>query len=117
MFSPNHQHPVPSRLTAVLGIALVMLLNVLAASPALHARLHGQQQTPDHAGHGQEPVGDADHECGVTIFSHGATVLLVFSLLLVQQPLARGRILRACDWLLAARRRYWHAPSHAPPLA
>ncbi|MDB6113231.1 MAG: hypothetical protein JWQ62_176 [Lacunisphaera sp.] len=105
-----------NRFTAIVGIALVLLLNVLAASPGLHARLHAQGQTPEHAAHGQEPVGDSDHECAVTLFAHGVTALL-FLCLLLSRLLARGTVLHVSDWLIAARPRYWLVPSHAPPLA
>lgn len=42
----------------VLSILIVLLLNLLAASPSLHERLH-----PD--------AGKAGHECAVTVFAHG----------------------------------------------
>lgn len=42
----------------VLSILIVLLLNLLAASPSLHERLH-----PD-ASH-------AEHQCAVTMFTHG----------------------------------------------
>src|SRR5258708_1618063 len=115
MFSLSPQSSFPSRLTAVLGIAPVVFLNVLAASPRLHARLHGQEPTPEHAAHDRAPVGDSDHECAVTLFAHGVTALLLFCLLLLSRLLARGTVLHVRDWLIAARPRYWLMPSHAPP--
>ena len=42
----------------ILSIFIVLLLNLLAASPSLHERLH-----PD--------AGQAEHQCAVTIFAHG----------------------------------------------
>lgn len=117
MFRLSPQPSLPSRLIAVMGIALVMLLNVLAASPTLHARLHGQEPTPEHAAHDQAPVGDSDHECAVTLFAHGVTALLFFCLLLLSRFVARSPVWHANDWLVAARPRYWLVPSHAPPLA
>lgn len=42
----------------ILAIFIVLLLNLLAASPSLHERLH-----PD-ASH-------AEHQCAVTLFAHG----------------------------------------------
>jgi hypothetical protein len=39
-------------------VALVLLLNAMAASPALHERIH-------------HDAGKADHECVVTLFAHG----------------------------------------------
>ena len=103
------------RVIAVLGVVLVILLNVFAASPQLHAWLHGHEPVAEHGGPGHEPVGDADHECAVTLFAHGATGLLIFSLLLLAWSLARSTVLHASDWLATARLRYWLVPSHAPP--
>jgi hypothetical protein len=117
MFSLSRPLSLPSRLTVVLGIALVLLLNVLAASPELHAWLHGQEQTPEHAGHGHARVGDADHECAVTLFAHGVIALLFFCLLLRPRLLVRRTVACSIDRLVAARLRYWLAPSHAPPWA
>src|ERR1017187_9186230 len=42
----------------VLSILLVLVLNLLAASAALHERLHAD-------------AGKTDHECAVTLFAHG----------------------------------------------
>ena len=42
----------------ILSILIVLLLNLLAASPSLHERLH-----PD--------AGQSDHQCAVTMFAHG----------------------------------------------
>jgi len=39
-------------------VALVLLLNALAASPALHELIH-------------KDAGQADHECAITLFAHG----------------------------------------------
>jgi hypothetical protein len=116
MFNRNLPPLWPSRLTALLAVLLVVLLNVLAASPELHARLHGRNQGSEHTRRGHEPVGNADHECAVTLFSHGATALLVFCLRLLLRSPDRGTLWHAGDWLPATRRRYWHAPAHAPPL-
>jgi hypothetical protein len=45
-------------LFGILGIVLVLLLNLLAASPSLHEWFHAD------ANH-------ADHQCAVTMFTHG----------------------------------------------
>ncbi len=42
----------------VLAVALVLFLNLLAASPSLHERFHAD-------------AGRANHQCAVTMFSHG----------------------------------------------
>ena len=101
------------RLTALLGVAVVVLLNVLAASPAWHARLHDREQASAHADH--NPVGDSDHACAVTIFSHGATAPLAFALLARGWTLVRVVAWPARDRIFAVRHRYWHVPAQAPP--
>lgn len=42
----------------VLSILLVLLLNLLAASPSLHEHFHAD-------------AGSAQHQCAVTLFAHG----------------------------------------------
>ncbi len=49
--------PVKSAL-AVLLVGAVLLLNALAASPALHKLIH-------------KDADKADHECAITLFAHG----------------------------------------------
>ncbi|HWA28265.1 MAG TPA: hypothetical protein VG734_21615 [Lacunisphaera sp.] len=105
------------RLTAVLGIALVLLLNLLAASPELHAWVHGKENAHEHSTPGHEPVVEGDHQCAVTLFAHGAEALLVFCLVMLARLLARSIILRAGDEIARTRPRYWLVPSHAPPVA
>jgi len=117
MFRSSHHPSWSNRLTAVLGIALVLLLNALAASAELHARLHGRCQASERAGHGHEPVGDSDHACAVTLFSHGATPALFFCLLLLQPPPDCGTLRPPSVRWDTRPLRYWHAPAHAPPLA
>ena len=116
MFRPSHQPSLLHRLTAVLGVALVLILSVLAANPKLHAWVHGPETTANRAAPGHEPVGDTDHACAVTLFAGGVESLLDFFLLMLVRPLAHSIVLRASDWLVAAQPRYWHVPSHAPPL-
>ncbi len=108
--SRRSEHPL-FRATALVAALCVLALAVFAASPELHARLHGP--TADQTA----PVGDADHECAVTIFASGATALLVFCLLMLVRPLARGIALRVVDEIAVAQPRYRLVPSHAPPAA
>ena len=62
----THETPVPvfRRLLAVGAAALVLFLGVLAASPSLHASLHGD--------HGDNPEADG---CAVVLFAGGVTML------------------------------------------
>jgi len=110
-----------TRATALFAVALVLALTVLAASPSLHAWLHGHSESAAPAEHEHEhehgaPVGSDDHVCAVTLFAHGVEALLVFFLLVLVRPLVRRTVWRARDWLVAAYPRYWLVPSHAPPL-
>lgn len=101
-FTPRTAVPLLHRLIAVGGIVLVLLLAVLAASPQLHAWLHGD-------------AGEADHECAVTLFQHGADAVV--------EVLA----VAATAWTVVAlvvvpptapdlhQRRYWLPPGNAPP--
>ncbi len=114
----THQASPLTRTVAVLAAGLVLVLGLLTVSPELHASLHGPDESGAHADHESEaPVGDADHECAVTLFAHGVEALLVFCLLMLARPLARSVVLRATDKIAVARPRYWLVPSHAPPAA
>ncbi|HEY8994220.1 MAG TPA: hypothetical protein VIM71_06145 [Lacunisphaera sp.] len=109
--SRRSEHPL-FRAIALMAALCVLALTIFAASPDLHARLHGSSGSmADQA----VPVGHADHECAVTLFADGVTPLLVFCLLMLVRPLAAGVFLRATDEIAAARPRYWLVPSHAPP--
>lgn len=111
--SHRSEHPL-FRATALVAALCVLALVIFAASPDLHARLHGSSGgAADHA----VPVGSADHECAVTLFADGVTALLVFCLLMLVRPLAAGVVLRATNEIAVARPRYWLVPSHAPPVA
>lgn len=71
----SHPRSLLTRLTALLGIGLVLLLNVLAASPSLHEALHAPAAS-DH-GHSScnhdhsAPSTAPDHDCVVSAFAHG----------------------------------------------
>ena len=103
MFSPCRLPSLPRRLTATLGIALVVLLNLLAAWPEAHQYLHrAEHAAAEHSTSDHQPVGDDDDGCAVVLFAHGHVLaaLMLFVLLLI--GLVRiGSIL----------------PEHAPTLA
>ena len=91
------------RLLAAGGVALVLLLSVLAVSPGLHAWLHGN-------------AGETDHECVITLFQHGvvaatAGVALVFVALVLLAWVAA-----APAALHLVPPRYWLPRGHAPPV-
>jgi hypothetical protein len=119
------EHPL-NRATALVAVLCVLALTVFAASPGLHAGLHGHEDAagmapghshdqgqPDHD-HGV-PVEQAGHECAVTLFASGVTALLVFCLVMLGRPLVAGVVWRAGDEIIPSRPRYRFVPSHAPP--
>ena len=123
------------RLTAVLGVVLVVLLDLLVASPGLHAWAHhhdgsaigcqadGATQagaTAPAAGDQHRepgPVGAVDHQCAVTLFAAGVEALVFVCLLLLFLPPVCCAVLRADGWRGAERPHYWHVPAIGPPAA
>ena len=94
--------PWPRRLVATAAAVFVFAIGVVAASPALHEWLH-----PDAA--------HADHECAITLFSHGAiepgtsAALVIVPLLLVTAL----TVAPEGPDLIAPRYRW--SPERAPP--
>ncbi len=103
------EHPL-LRFTALLAVLCVLALAVFAASPEMHARLHGATEQA-------APAGDADHTCAVTLFASGLTILLVFCLLALGAIAVRGIVIHAADEIAAATPHYRLLPAQAPPLA
>lgn len=84
MFHLRRQFSLVHRLTALLGIALVLLLSVLAASPEAHEFLHhggslAEQQAPADS----QPAHDDDDGCAVVMFAHGHVLAAMVLLLLL----------------------------------
>ena len=94
--------PFSSRLLAGGCVALVALLAILAASPALHEWLH-------------KDAGDADHECAVTLFLHGLedAAAAVTAVAVIWKVAASGILMPVGPDL--DRRRDWLPPGNAPP--
>jgi hypothetical protein len=87
----SHLRRTPSfltRFTAGAGIALVLLLNVLAACPEAHEWIHSHFE---HAAHDANATGSHHHDadkpdedgCVVTLFAHGVITATVFAALIV----------------------------------
>jgi len=108
--SSRAEHPL-FRFTALLAVLCVLALMVFAASPELHASLHGP------AAEQSAPVGDADHACAVTLFANGLLALAIFCLLRLIAPLVRSSVVHAVDEIAAAHPRFRLVPAHAPPAA
>jgi len=105
VFLKHSRHTAPplvGRLLAGGCVALVVLLAVLAASPALHEWLH-------------HDAGDADHECAVTLFQHGADMVAA-TIAVVEAVwifVASAAIKPGVPDL--GRGRYWLPQGNAPP--
>lgn len=124
--------PLLTRLTALAGSALVLLLTVLAASPQWHAFFHAAEHSARHAvpaastcpsghdhhhGHPAPSLPHADDElCVITQFAHGASELAVAPSLLVAQPLARtGDALPLSVFCAPSAPAYLLPPGCGPP--
>lgn len=121
----NSHSPLPSwrrQLTALFAAALVLTLAVFAASPELHAWLHGHEGIPvkgstTSTGHNDQPAGQDDDGCAVVMFANGVVlaVLGFFSLF------ALGRLINLILWMGTAEYRqtlrYWLPPLCGPPLS
>jgi hypothetical protein len=90
------------RLLAAGGVALVLLLSVLAASPGLHAWLHSN-------------AGETDHECIITLYQHGVVTAAAEVALVVVALVLLAWVSAAPPALHLASPRYWLPPGQAPP--
>lgn len=84
-------------------VALVLLLNALAASPKLHELVHAD-------------AGQAAHQCATTMFAHGqmdAAGLLV----LIEAPSAVAEIFPSPPVSLSSAAAETLPPGRAPPVA
>ena len=107
-----------TRTVAALAAALVVVLSVLAASPELHERLHGQGPAHPAASHpsgGAQATEDEDG-CVVTLFAQGLVLPLALLLLAVcAWTLGLGGF-DLVDRVVPAAPRYLRLPTQAPPL-
>lgn len=97
------------RVVAGGAVALVLLLAVMSASPALHAWVHGQTAA-------QTQVGYQDDDCVVTQFAHGllaTTTALV--LVAILHPISG--LVRSCAVVTVPLPRFWLPPLCGPPTA
>jgi hypothetical protein len=113
---------LPTRLTALLAIALVMALTVLASSPELHERLHGHHAGAAGASHdegvpAQAPKADQDDGCVVTLFAQGVVLALAIVALAFTGVTLRARVFAVFDRIIPEAPRYLHLPTQAPPSA
>jgi hypothetical protein len=97
------------RAVAAGAIALVLLLAVMAASPDLHAWVHGQTVAQLQTGHG-------DDDCVVTQFSHGLPTTTTAFAVVASLCLSAGR-LRPYEVVLPPAPRFRLPPLCGPPAA
>jgi len=94
--------PWPRRLVAMAAAVFVLAIGVVAASPVLHQWLH-----PDAA--------QADHECAITLFSHGAIESGTVAALVIVPLLLVAALVVAPDGPDLIAPRYRWSPERAPP--
>jgi hypothetical protein len=108
--------PVHVRLTAIGAALLIVFLNLLAASPQLHAWVHGEnaaQALPLGANHG--PHQGRDDGCAVAVFAAGILAGL-FALFVARRVGGLARVVRrAPDVPLPAPARNRLPPLCGPP--
>jgi hypothetical protein len=76
------------RFTAGMGVALVLLLGVLAACPAAHEWIHGHEEPAAHSAntgctHHHDAENPDEDGCVVTLFAHGVITATIFAALIV----------------------------------
>jgi hypothetical protein len=97
------------RLFAVGSVALVLLLTVLAASPAAHEWIHG------HAEGAAQTAGADEDGCVVTLFAHGAFSAVVFAALLIVCFFPIAVVPGSRETPGRSVPRYWLPPLCGPP--
>ncbi len=92
------------RFGAALGVALLLLLTVSAASPALHHWLH------------TDGVTDAADNCAVVLFASGITLAATTVALAARTVVWRERDRLAFAEIFLASPRYLRQPERGPPV-
>ena len=116
-------HRLPSRglrITAMISVALVLMLAVFSASPALHAWLHAHDGTQPAAvgGHNKSAPGhDDDDGCAITLFASGVTTALVAVMALIVALRLLNFVAPAEARVSRQVPRYWLPPLCGPPLS
>jgi hypothetical protein len=98
------------RILAAGGVALVLALTVLAASPAAHAWLHSHEE--DHADH--PATVDVD-TCAVAMFANGVSPDLGQPALGAPVAVVRAIALTTADGIFLVSPRYLRQPERGPP--
>jgi hypothetical protein len=111
------------RLTAWLGIALVLALNILAVRPDLHEALHATDQaTSGHShtcSHGHQhtaPVTSDDHDCVISTFAHGHADCAVAPLAVPTVAFTQVAAISAASFFIPGETEFLLPPGCGPPL-
>jgi hypothetical protein len=95
----------PRRLLAVGGIALVLLLGVLAASPELHRIIHSHD-APDH-----------ENGCAVALFTNGVSAPLDTAMVAATPAIWLALLHSDIVEIFLTSPRYLHQPERGPPVS
>jgi hypothetical protein len=109
-----------TRLVAGAGVALVLLLNVLAACPEAHEWIHGHEEP---AAHGANATGSHHHDadkpdedgCVVTLFAHGVITATIFAAIIVALFRLVAITVQPGEALCLSAPPYWLPPLCGPP--
>jgi hypothetical protein len=91
-------------LCAAGGVALVLMLSVFAASPALHHWLHGDGSA------------DAGDSCAVVLFASGVTLAAGVALVAAEPQVWREAYARPIGAVFVASPRHLRHPERGPPI-
>jgi hypothetical protein len=106
-----------SRAVASLAVALVLVLTILAASPDLHERLHGNGPgAPGTAHHDGGQAANDEDGCVVTLFAQGIVLALALHVLAQAGRTLRRPAFGPGDQVIPAAPRYLRLPAQAPPV-
>ena len=95
----------PRRLLAAGGIALVLLLAVLAANPELHRLIHSGADT------GQED------NCAVVLFAHGVSAPFDTAMVAATPAIWLALVHSETVEIFLTSPRYQHQPERGPPVS
>jgi hypothetical protein len=98
-----HTAPWFRRFLAAVGVALLLLLTVSTASPALHHWLHG------------DAAADASDNCAVVLFAGGVTLALGALAVAAPRIVWNDRCVRSVEEIFLASPRYLRQPERGPP--
>ena len=114
----DRRYPSLARALAALGVILVLILSVLAASPDLHERVHGLDpaRPPSSPAVPSGQVADQEDGCIVALFSQGVVLPLALFLLVLFARTRFPRAFRARDRVVPGTPRYLRLPTQAPPV-